>query len=260
MKRISLILMISVALGACSDKEQEARISELEFQLDQCENGAEKLLAKIQIDFEQENLESVKTTFIEIEKGHPESAEYKQAKKIHQQVLKIEDDRTIQAEIIAAKEKAGKLKALKRLRKRNDDVSGIAWYYQPYYRHYNNLNLTSVYMGDNGSKKWLRLKMSYGGDDWIFFDRAYLSYDGNTKQIPFDEYRDKETENDGGEVWEWIDVAVTDDIEMFIREFALSKNAKMRLTGKYTETRTLTYNEKRGILDVLKGYDALKED
>ena len=100
--------------------------------------------------------------------------------------------------------------------------------------------------------------MSYQGDNWIFFEHAYLSYDGNTKQIIFDQYDDKETENGRGGVWEWIDLTVTKDEEMFLREFAKSKNAKMRLTGKYTKTRTLTHTERQGILDVLNGYDALE--
>ena len=99
--------------------------------------------------------------------------------------------------------------------------------------------------------------MSYRGDDWIFFEHAYLSYDGNTKEIIFNKYDDKESDNDGG-VWEWIDLTVNKDVESFLREFAKSKNAKMRLTGKYTKTRKLTYNERKGILDVLNGYDVLE--
>lgn len=102
--------------------------------------------------------------------------------------------------------------------------------------------------------------MSYQGDDWIFFEHAYLSYDGNTKEIIFNKYDDKETDNGGGGVWEWIDLTVTKDVELFLREFAKSKNAKMRLTGKYTKTRNLTYNERKGILDVLSGYDALQSE
>ena len=31
----------------------------------------------------------------------------------------------------------------------------------------------------------------------------------------------------------------------------------MRFSGKYTKTRTLTYNERKGIIDVLNGYDVL---
>ena len=69
----------------------------------------------------------------------------------------------------------------------------------------------------------------------------------------------KETDNSGGNVWEWIDVSVDKGLENFLREFAKSKNAKMRFSGKYTKTRTLTYNERRGIIDVLNGYDALNE-
>ncbi|RLD57805.1 MAG: hypothetical protein DRJ01_13425 [Bacteroidetes bacterium] len=114
-------------------------------------------------------------------------------------------------------------------------------------------------MGESGNHRWLRLMMSYKGDDWIFFERAYLSYDGNTKEIIFDKYDDKKTENSGGGVWEWIDLTVTKDVESFLREFAKSKKAKMRLSGKYTKTRTLTYNERKGILDVLNGYDALEK-
>ena len=158
----------------------------------------------------------------------------------------------------AEREKQQKLKALKKLKKKHDDVSGITWYKQPYFIHYTNTNLTSIYIGDNGSSKWLRLKMSYQGDDWIFFKSAYLSYDGNTKEIIFNEYDDKETEHGGG-VWEWIDLTVTKDVEFFLKEFAKSKNAKMRLSGKYTKTRNLTWKERQGIIDVLNGYDALNQ-
>ena len=156
-------------------------------------------------------------------------------------------------------DKKEKLKSLNKLKKNFDDVSGITWYKQPYFTHYNNRFLTSIYMGEESSSKWLRLKMSYSGNDWIFFDNAILSYDGNSKTISFDKYKDKETDNSGGNVWEWIDVSVDKGLENFLREFAKSKNAKMRFSGKYTKTRTLTYNERRGIIDVLNGYDALNE-
>ncbi|WP_286760715.1 hypothetical protein [Salegentibacter sp. UBA1130] len=274
MKRIILLLTIIFALGACSDEEKEAeldnRISELETQLDECKNGSDKLLAKVKIAFEEENFEEVKTIYSDFQNRHPESPEFKEAESINDQVTEIEEKRKKEAERIAeekrkeaeriaAKEKADKLKALNKLRKNYDDVSGITWYKQPYFTHYTNTNLTSIYMGENGTNRWLRLQMTYKGDDWIFFERAYLSYDGNTKEIVFNKYDDKETDHSGGGVWEWIDLTVTKDVEMFLREFAESNSAKMRLTGKYTKTRTLTYNERRGILDVLNGYDAIEQ-
>lgn len=275
MNRTFLLLIIIFAISACSDKKKELelqnRISELETQIDDCKNGADKILAKIKIAFEEESFENVKTLYADFQNRHPESIEFQEARSIHEQVLEIEENRRIEAERIAEeerkeaerlaeKERAEMLKALNKLKKSHDDVSGITWYKQPYFTHYTNTNLTSIYLGENGSHRWLRLMMSYQGDDWIFFERAYLSYDGNTKEVLFDKYDNKETDNSGGGVWEWITVSVTNDMEMFLREFAKSKNAKMRLSGKYTKTRNLTYNERQGILDVLNGYDALNKN
>ena len=101
--------------------------------------------------------------------------------------------------------------------------------------------------------------MSYEGEDWIFFENAFLSYDGNTKTIVFDRYRDKESDNGyGGRVWEWIDVSVSDELLAFIKDMVNGKSLKMRLSGKYTETRVLSYDEKVALKEVLLAYDVLK--
>ncbi len=69
--------------------------------------------------------------------------------------------------------------------------------------------------------------------------------------------RKKKSDN-GTKVWEWIDVSVSSDSMItFLRNFAKSNDAKMRLSGKYTNTRNLTWNEKQGIIDVLNAYDVL---
>ena len=102
--------------------------------------------------------------------------------------------------------------------------------------------------------------MSYVGDDWIFFENAYLSYDGNTKSIPFKKYEDKDSDNSGGEVWEWIDIEVKDDLLDFLREMVNGKSVKMRLCGKYSKTRDLSASEIKAIKDVLLAYDVLKEE
>lgn len=159
-----------------------------------------------------------------------------------------------------------KLTALNRLRlkKTVDEILGITWYKQPYFEHFNWDNGISIYLGDNGAQQWLRLKMSYGSDNWIFFENAYLSYDGNTIEVFFDESDDKKTKvgnytNFGWAnrvmVSEWIDVPVTESVEKFLREFAKSPNAKMRLSGKYTKTRLITDSERKGIVVVLNAYD-----
>lgn len=147
--------------------------------------------------------------------------------------------------------------ALKKLKKKTDDVQGITWYENPYFKHYDNMNRASLYIGQSKSSVWLRLKLSYEGDSWIFFDRAFISYDGNTREIFFNQYKEKESDHDT-RVWEWIDVPVTGEMLSFIRSWVEGKSVKMQLMGKYTKTRTLTNSEIRGLKDVLMAYDALK--
>jgi hypothetical protein len=264
MKQPILYLLVILLLAGCVSKTRETellnKITELEQELDDCQFGSDKILAKIKIEFENENFAEVKILFAEMEQRHPESEHYSESKSFYDKVINIEEQIRREAERKVEMEKQAKLKALKKLKKNYDDVSGITWYKQPYFIHYTNTNLTSIYLGDNGTSRWLRLMMTYQGDDWIFFEKAYLSYDGNTKEIVFDKYENKETENSGGGVWEWIDVKVTKDLETFLREFSKSKNAKMRFTGKYTKTRNLIWNERQGIRDVLNGYDALESD
>lgn len=101
--------------------------------------------------------------------------------------------------------------------------------------------------------------MSYSGDNWIFFESAYLSYDGNTTEIAFNKYEDKESDNSGYGVWEWIDVYVNSDLLSFLEKMANGKSLKMRLSGKYTHTRNLSVSEINAIKDVLLAYDVLTQ-
>lgn len=260
-KSILSLAVIAVLNISCSNMDKEielyGRILELETQLDECMNGSDKLLARLNVAFDEKNYNLSKSIFEEIKNRHPESAEYEKAVQIANKIEAIEKQERIERERAEAAIKAEKERALKRLKKDYDDVSGITWYKQNYFTHYTNTNLTSIYIGTKDLSQWLRLKMSFQGDDWIFFENAYLSYDGNTKEIKFDKYRDKETNVRNG-VSEWIDVSIDSSTEEFLRSFAKSKNAKMRLSGKFVKTRNLTKNERQGILDVLNGYDVLK--
>lgn len=273
-KNIMLLFFVIVALFGCTDKKRESELSEkiisLEKRLDECENGAEKIHAKIKFAYDKKQYDICKELYTEMEKRHSGSDLFGEVQDIYSSIIIEERKEAEQKKMLAEKkereanlklekQKQEKLAAIKKLKKNYDDVENITWYENPYFVHYNNRNLTSLYIGHQGSTAWLRLKMSYQGDEWIFFKQAYLSYDGNTKEIFFDEYRDKKSDNSGGGVWEWIDVSVSDEVEAFLREFENSKNAKMRLSGKYTRTRTLSLNERQGIKDVLNAYDLLKQ-
>lgn len=227
----------------------------------ECKNSEEKIAEKIKISSESSNYQQVIVSFENLKKCYPNSIYINQ---LNDQYVnaKVEID-LIEKEKLALKikEEEEKKASLYRLNKTFDDITNITWYKQKYFTHYHNLNRTSIYMGQKGdASPFLRLVMSYTGDNWIFFENAYLSYDGNTKQIDFDRYKEKKSDNSGGAVWEWIDVRFSGSSVEWLKEFANSKNAKMRLTGKYGKTRTLTSQERQGIIDVLGAYEYLSNE
>jgi hypothetical protein len=273
------LTLTSLILTSCGVSKQDYEKITLEYeqlkeenesiksQLDELENGAGRLLEKMSVAFNDNKYTQVKSTFQNLKDRHFDSEQFKEGQKIYDQVIeyeKLEEEKRKQEQeekkLEEERLKQEKLASLNKLTKKHDDVSGFTFYFQPYFEHYTNTNLTSIYIAKQDSSIWLNLRMSYKGKNWIFFENAYLSYEGNTIAIPFNRFEDKDSDNGGGSVWEYLDAAVTDDILIFLRKFAYSTDAKMRLSGKYTETRTLTWNERQGIIDVLNGYDALKNE
>lgn len=225
-------------------------IEKLNQELDGYKNTPDKLLAEAQHAYETNDKDRLLEISESIQKYHPESVEYNKITNLKDHLVKNEEERI-------RKEKEIRLGSVSKLKKEYDDISGTTWYYQPYFTHYNNRNFTSIYIGKKKDRVWLRLKMSYNGDNWIFFENAYLSYDENTKSIYFNKYEDKQTDHDGGYVWEWIDVSVGNDLLTYLKEFQNGKSLKMRLSGKYTHTRSLSTNEIKGIKDILLAYEVL---
>lgn len=263
MRKFLPLLFIPVFLLGCQNNEAEldhlnAKISDLETELDNCRNGSDKLLASLKLSFEDGQYKTAQDLFKEIKDRHPESPEFTEANEINNKILEEEEKLRIEAEKLLKAEEAKKMAALNKLKKQHDDVSGVTWYKNPYFTHYTNNYRASIYIGETSGLQFLRLFMSYYGEDWIFFETAYLSYDGNTREILFNKYEHKESDHSGGSVWEWINVPVQEEMIPFLRAFANSPNAKMRFTGKYTKTRDLSKNERQGILDVLDGYEVLK--
>ena len=209
--------------------------------------------------------EAVESLCGKLLKYHPNAKECLEAKKLLEQIdanaaaevkrkAKEEENKKEQAK----EEQKRRAKAVSKLKKKYDDVSGITWYKNPYFTHYTNSNHTSVYIGKEGSSVWMNLLMSYEGENWIFFERAFLSYDGNTYEVQFNEYENKKTENSGGDVWEWVTVEVDEPLLVFLKKMVKGKTLKMRLTGKYSHTRNLTSTERKALEDVLLAYDVLK--
>ena len=252
---ISLILT-GVVLVSCQDQESLLRIQELETQLDECQNGADKLAAMLEADFKEEKDSSVFELYQKIKSTHPEYPRITELEKMaiesSKRIMDKEKARLRKIE----EEKEARLSAVNKLKKNTDDVSGNTFYQTKRFTHYNNENLVSLYIGFKTSA-WLRMKASYYGDDWIFFDKMYLSYDGNTREIIFNQYQDKDSDNGSGNVWEWVDIAVDKALIDYLGAFLDSENAKIRFQGKYTNTRTLSKKEKTAMKEVLLAFDVL---
>ncbi len=143
---------------------------------------------------------------------------------------------------------------INKLRKNRDDIEGITWYYSPYFKDTNNSNRISVYIGKSSSLCWGRVKISYAGSDWIFFDKVVLAYGDKRYNVVFD---DKKSDN-YTTVWEWIDVRLDDNLYEFLKGFAEASDAKIRLSGKYTSTRNISATEKKALKEMLVAYDILR--
>ncbi|MCQ2311694.1 MAG: hypothetical protein MJZ64_08110 [Paludibacteraceae bacterium] len=260
--RISLFALIAVVACACTNvtsyetkiKELRDSVSVLSAEIEMYKNLPNKLAADIDQLFKNKDEQALRSIYDKLSIYHPEAVETAKVKVYLDKILAERE-----AKILAEKE--AKRQAVKNLKKKYDDVSNITWYYNRYFTHYNNTNYTSLYMGQRGTNgtPWLRLMMSYTGDDWIFFEHAYLSYEGNTIEIPFNQYQEKKSDNSGGAVWEWIDVEVSNNMLSFMREMVNGNNVKMRLSGKYTKTRNLSTNEIKAIQDLILGYDFLSD-
>lgn len=246
----------------CENDSLKKVISNLEKEVECYKNSPEKLFASAEELYRKNDLNSLKEIKNKLAKYHPESKEFEEVSSYINEIERKENEEIEKARIKAEKEAKAELEkrmaAVNKMKKNFDDVSGTTWYEPKTYTHYNNRNLVSLYIGKKEfGTPWLRLKMSYCGDDWIFFENAYLSYDGNTKEIEFDRYDNKKSDNSGGEVWEWIDVSVDHDLLTFLKKMVDGKSIKMRLSGKYTKTRNLSNKEINEIKDALLAYDVL---
>ena len=222
-----------------------------------CENSAEKIYGEMKLLYHQNQFQSLKALYQEMEKRHADSKLFGEVKHLYEEILIVEKE-TIRNQLLEAeKENQENIASLNILNREYDDISGITWYRQPYFAHRMNTNRVSIYIGELDGSPSLRMKMSYTAEYWIFFEKIYFSFDNDRKKIIYDLEKDRGADSNSGGVWGWIDITVTSDMELFLREFSRSENAKMKFSGKYTRVRTLTSEEKQGIQDVLNGYDAL---
>lgn len=155
--------------------------------------------------------------------------------------------------------------AFSRLRIKKDSVTNKTWYYARSTTSYVDVNSFHLYMGkDKGSDPYLRWKIQYAGDDWLFIKKFTFNVDGNIS-VYDDVYSDIERDNDSN-VWEWYDVVPNDSDISLIESIIKSKKAVYRSEGdQYYKDRTISDKEKSALKDILtvyygllKGFDKIK--
>ena len=161
---------------------------------------------------------------------------------------------------IAEKEAAQKA-ALKKMRTKTDKVEGITWYHasnEP--RYANSRSYVLPYIGKRGSgSPWLRLKIHYTGDDWIFWTDLTFFIDGVQKYSKSYDYFDVLREVGGGDVWECIDISPSSEDIKMLEAIADSKETIIRFKGKnHRYDLTVKASDKTAINDVLTAYESLK--
>ncbi|WP_297278098.1 hypothetical protein [uncultured Brachyspira sp.] len=116
-----------------------------------------------------------------------------------------------------------------------DEFTQITWYEPKYVSDKDSTYFPNIscYAGRQGESNILRLKIMYMGKSWLFIESFYLLYDGVVKKVNFDKYEDYDSNvGQTGNVFEYIDIYVDEELMNFLENFSQGKNTKMRLDGK----------------------------
>lgn len=148
-------------------------------------------------------------------------------------------------------------KALRRMRVEHDDMLGITWYYEITSPRFLNTSAVFLYIGDNGQDYWLRFRVQYSGQDWLFIANLLFRTDGALHEVGTP-YNTVKREVGYGYVCEWYDCAIDDSILEIARALAEADDAKMRYQGQnHYLDRRISSTEKRALRSLLEAYDAL---
>lgn len=109
-----------------------------------------------------------------------------------------------------------------------------------------------LYIGVNAQKTWLRFKVKYYGDDWLFVNGYKVAADSYRWQSAKLEF---ERDHSSGSVWEWVDVAAgAKEIEV-ANALSLAQQATIRFQGnQYYEDVTLDEDQKQSLKAILTIY------
>lgn len=113
-----------------------------------------------------------------------------------------------------------------------------------------------LYIGFNEKDQWLRFKVKYYDNDWLFVDSYKVAADDYRWQSPKLKF---ERDHSSGSVWEWIDVSAKDKEIEVAKAIATSNKATIRFQGsKYYSDKVLNAEQKKSIQQIIKLFGLMK--
>ena len=113
-----------------------------------------------------------------------------------------------------------------------------------------------LYIGFNNTATWLRFKVKYYGDDWLFVKTFKVAADDYRWQSQGYEFK---RDNSSGSVWEWIDIPANEKEIEVAKKLAGANKAVIRFQGsQYYSDQTLQNDQKEGIKTVLELYKLMR--
>ncbi|MEG6507180.1 hypothetical protein [Nitratidesulfovibrio sp. 1201_IL3209] len=224
-------------------------LSALRSELDEIKHGAGRLLSDGERHLSDKNISDAEKAFSYILGKHPTS---KEADVARAHLKKISEDRERQE-----REKAERINnSLDFMRVTTDKVEGITWYTpkKALGGYGETLSPLILYVGKK-SEPWLRMKLFYKSDNWLFVDKAIAYIDGVKHAISGDMF---ERDHTGGTIWEVSDVSPTSVDLYVLREIIKSKETIIRFYGKqYHNDRKMTPAFKKALQEALDAYEVL---
>ncbi|MDQ8196368.1 hypothetical protein QEH59_18200 [Coraliomargarita sp. SDUM461004] len=215
-------------------------------------------------DYQPDEVSESMARFVEAENHFKEAeAERKRA-----EVEKIEMQRLEQERIALEKKREAERQererqramaaATRNLSKSTDEMREIDWFYDKSTPRTNNTRNVHAYIGKKGDYVWLRFKMSYNADDWLFVDSVAFKVDGEDFSLNYGLFDDWDRDNAGGGIWEWKDVNMDRRTWDLVRKIADSNKTMMRYNGRqYYSDREVTREEKQAMKNIILAYEAM---
>lgn len=233
---------------ALADAQKQLAATQAE--LDDVKFAAERLLSQAEAALQKEDLKEAQRIAGLLTDKHPGT----------QQAARAAEIVTLIEQKIAEKEAAEKAKlasATSKMRKDVDSVREITFYADKSTTQYNNRNSFHLYIGQKVAQVWLRLRIQYTADDWLFIESFAIKADDRTYNVAPD-YFDVERDNGNGAIWEWYDYAVERSDVKMVQAVIASKKTILRYNGQqYYSDREITAAEKQALQNVLDAFVAL---